>query len=205
MKQANRPSWHISIKKFLPIAIVLAVFGVAVYLTVGHMPGALSPANPARDQASKSHNTGRVLISFKDGTSYQQAQEVLNRHKLTNTRSDFMQLYITVNSPVNIQSSSISELNTFYATLDKIKQSRGVSRLSNDNTHVSVYFDPTVDEATARQILTSHNLTVPSGASFRRSYEADVEVPVGQEPRYINALYGETSVSLARESIITTN
>ncbi len=157
-----------------------------------------------RNDIPSSHSTGRLVIDFKKGTTYQQTQEVFKKLNLTNSREDFMQPNILVKDPTDRVWSPVEELNAFQALLEKLAQTPEVNRFDYAQDAIRVYFEPNVSEKRAREVLEEFKLTILPGVNFQINYSATVKVPKGEELQYIKSLYEEKSVERAGEPILTT-
>jgi hypothetical protein len=150
---------------------------------------------------TQSYGTGHITITFRNDTPYSEAQRVLSKLGLANTRDTFMQPSVTIVIPVSVEHSSIADLNAFNVTIDQLKRTAGVKRVEGS----TVYFDPTLSETAARKILSQLNISIAPSAKFQKDYQTEVTVPTGQEPKYINDLLRESSVNQASEPVATTN
>lgn len=158
----------------------------------------LFPVPPNRSIPA-SYGTGKLRIIFRDGTNYDQAKSMLAKLSLVNTNSEFMVLYVLVKNPVNVQSSPIIDLNNFAAKLQKLSEDPRVEHYTYGGGGVYINFKPTTKEEDARQILSKHNFEIYPGTNFNKSYEAEVTVPTGQEPMYIQQLLAYKIVRSASE------
>lgn len=176
-------------------ALVLAASALVVYLRKGDNQTAQLNDKYSDTTSGHSYNSGQVDITFKQGTSYTNAQAVLAKHNLININQAFMQPYATINVPVNIQDSPISELNAFYAKVDLLKHDTNVDHM----TTWTVYFKQNTSLQTARETISKYGLSVASNGSLTMSTTARVSVPPGTEPNVITQLIKEASVQSASE------
>lgn len=189
-KQNHRKTYMILIG-FSLLVLVIGLIGAYAWMGRAHDGSTFS-------KPTRSYGTGRIVITFKKGTSYQTAEKVLSELKLTNAKPDFMELHINIDIPVSVQSSPVSELNKFYAKIDSLKQMAEVDHFSSP----TVYFKPTISESVANRLILNQGLNTAKNSSFEMSYVAEVNIRAGTEPKIIEQLSHEPSVQKAAEPVV---